>query len=131
MEYYTLGTNGLAESLDKSLDNLSCPIQARSRYLLEYFVQSRRDMWVYGCYRTPASGRAKFEALCVAFFFGQIGLEATENVRIRWAEGETVARRWERRLECMGWSAALTTLRTFFWNVRWHGGQEWIRRVHL
>jgi len=64
IEYYTLGTNGLAQSLD----NLSCPIQARSRYLLEYFVQSRRDMWVYGCYRTPASGRAKFEAFCVAFF---------------------------------------------------------------
>jgi len=30
IEYYTLGTNGLAQSLDKSLDNLSCPIQARS-----------------------------------------------------------------------------------------------------
>jgi hypothetical protein len=43
------------------------------------------------------------EVPCVAFL-GGIGPGFTENVRIKWAEGKAVARRRERRVECMSWS---------------------------
>lgn len=37
-------------------------------------------------------------------FLGGIVPGFTENVRIEWAEGIAVARRRERRVECMSWS---------------------------
>ena len=40
-------------------------------------------------------------------FFGGIGPRFMENVRIEWAEGKAVARRRERRVECMSWTAGV------------------------
>ena len=40
-------------------------------------------------------------------FLGGIGPRFTENVRIEWAEGRAVARRWERRVECMSWTVGV------------------------
>jgi hypothetical protein len=46
-------------------------------------------------------------------FLGGVGPGFTENVRIEWAEGKAVARRRERRVEYMSWTAGVATLRTF------------------